>query len=115
MREREAARYADIYVDYTGKAKYQENRLLSAQEALAECGAHAAELRIIDAMLAVKSDIAARNEITYLLKRADCLRKLGHKEECIAAYEHALKRALEIDGRLESTIRRRMEEAKKEK
>ena len=114
VREKEAARYADIYIDYTGKAKYQENRLLSAQEALAECGAHEAELRIIDAMLAVKSDIAARNEITYLLKRADCLRNLGRKEECIAAYEHALKRALEVDGRLESTIRRRMEEAKKE-
>ena len=106
-REKEAARYADIYIDYTGKAKYQENRLLSAQEALAECGAHEAELRIIDAMLAVKSDIAARNEITYLLKRADCLQNLGRKEECIAAYEHALKRALE------STIRRRMEDAKK--
>ena len=30
-----------------------------------------------------------------------------------AAYEHALKRALESDGRLESTIRRRMEDAKK--
>ena len=112
-REKEAARYADIYIDYAGKAKYQENRLLSAQEALAECGAHEAELRIIDAMLAVKSDIAARNEITYLLKRADCLRNLGRKEECIAAYEHALKRALESDGRLESTIRRRMEDAKK--
>ena len=100
-------------MSFAGRLRISRKEKGYSQEALAECGAHEAELRIIDAMLAVKSDIAARNEITYLLKRADCLRNLGRKEECIAAYEHALKRALESDGRLESTIRRRMEDAKK--